>query len=200
MSEKKYSAGAVKFRFWFAEFRKISSLLQSGKSMHKIKELAEEDNIFSAATLMRSKQIFTTVSNRVTSIQDTLLNSFETSSIETQKLIVLISIMITEAMFFDFMNEVFKEKLIIGDYVLTEADMRVFFLNKQREDDKVKTWTDITLYRLSKTYKIYLTEAGLLEPGTGDRKIIKPLIDNQFKYMLESRNYYQYLKILTGTR
>jgi len=200
MSDKKYSAGAVKFSFWFPEFRKILSLLQSGKKIDDIKTLADNDNIFSAATPMRGKQIFTTVSKRVLSISDDLIKIFNNSTLETQKLIVLISLMKTETMFFDFMNELYREKLIVGDMVITDADIRVFFLNKQRENEKIAKWTDATLNRLGKTYKVYLTEAGLLERCIGDRKIIKPLLDAHFEYKLANSDYNQYLKILTGIR
>ena len=37
MNRKPYSAGAVKFSFWFIEFRKTVQLLAEGKSFSEIK-------------------------------------------------------------------------------------------------------------------------------------------------------------------
>jgi hypothetical protein len=54
MKRKEYSAGAVKLSFWFAEFRKVVTLLSSGKTIQEIKQLAANENLFSAATAMRS--------------------------------------------------------------------------------------------------------------------------------------------------
>ena len=41
MERKPYSAGAVKFSFWFMEFRKTVQLLNEGKSFADIKKLNE---------------------------------------------------------------------------------------------------------------------------------------------------------------
>lgn len=200
MQRKDYSAGAVKLSFWFNEFRKMVSLLRSGKAMSEIKTLVENDNIFSAATPLRSKQIYNTVSARVTSLKDRYYDIFEKSGMETQKLIALISIMNTDTLFFDFTNEVYREKLITGDTVLTDADVRVFFLDKQREHEKVAGWKDETLIRLRKCYKTYLAEAGLLERGVGDRKIIRPLVDDSLAALLSEGDMMPVLNVLTGTR
>jgi hypothetical protein len=200
MQRKEYSAGAVKLSFWFAEFRKVVSLLRSGKTMIDIKAIVVSDNIFSAATSMRSNQIFNTVSMRAASLQDGFLGLFENSRLETQKLIVLLSILETDTLFYDFMNDVYKEKLITGDMTLTDADIRIFFSHKQRESEKVSNWTDATLVRLKRCYKTYLTEAGLLERGIGDRRITKPLLDKALMRMLSDTGKNHVLKILTGTR
>jgi len=198
MQRKQYSAGAVKLSFWFSEFRKIVSLLQSGKSMDDIKVLAESDNIFSAATAMRSKQIYSTVSARVSELPDSYYDIFLKSTTDTQKLIVLISIMNTDTLFFDFMNEIFREKLITGDTVLTDMDLRVFFNNKQRESEKVAAWTDETITRLQKSYKVWLSEAGLLDHSIGDRKIVKPLVDTALAKLLSNSDMKPVLNIITG--
>lgn len=200
MQSKDYSAGAVKFSFWFAEFRKVISLLRSGKTIEEIKELAESDNIFSAATPLRSRQIFSTVSLRASGLPDAYYGVFENGTLETQKLIALIAIMNTDFLFFCFMNEVFREKLLTGDTVLTDADVRVFFMNKQRDSEKVAGWTDATLNRLQRCYKTYLAEAGLLERGSGDRKIIKPLVARDLIELIADGDMKPILNALTGAR
>jgi len=200
MQRKEYSAGAVKFSFWFAEYRKVISLLRSGKTINDIKELATSENIFSAATPMRSGQIFNTVSARVLSLPNEYYSLFENSSLETQKLIALIAVMESDSLFFDFMNDVYREKLITGDTIISDSDVRVFFAEKQLESEKVSGWTDATLDRLRKCYKTYLAEAGLLERGAGDWQIIKPLVDGELARLLTDTNKTQALNVLSGTR
>lgn len=200
MQIKEYSAGAVKFSFWFAEFRKMLSLLRGGKTVKEIKEIAANENIFSAVTSARGRQVFNTVSARARSLSNEYYNLFENSNLDTQKLIALVAVMETDALFFDFMNEVYHEKLITGDMTLTDADIRVFFTNKQRENAKVSVWTDGTFSRLRKCYKCYLTEAGLLERGTNERKIIKPLLDEKLIRLLTETGKEQTLHIFSGTR
>ena len=57
MERKPYSAGAVKFSFWFMEFRKTVQLLSEGKSFADIKKLNEETNIYGAPTKLRASVI-----------------------------------------------------------------------------------------------------------------------------------------------
>jgi len=176
------------------------SLLRSGKSIEEIKKLIETENLFSAATPLRSKQIFSTVATRVSGLSDRFFDKFSDSNVETQKLITLIAVMISDSLFFEFMNEVYREKMITSDTVLTDVDVRVFFTGKQRESEKVAAWTDETLDRLHRCYKRYLVEAGLLERGVGERKIIKPLVDSSLSALLSENDMKPILRVLTGSR
>lgn len=65
MNKKPYSAGAVKFSFWFIEFRKTVQLLAEGKSFSDIKLLNEQENIYSASTKARAQMIYSTVTARM---------------------------------------------------------------------------------------------------------------------------------------
>ena len=70
MERKPYSAGAVKFSFWFMEFRKTVQLLSEGKSFADIKKLNEETNIYGAPTKLRAQQIYSTVTARIKTFVD----------------------------------------------------------------------------------------------------------------------------------
>lgn len=70
MERKPYSAGAVKFSFWFMEFRKTVQLLSEGKSFADIKKLNEETNIYGAPTKLRAQQIYSTVTARIKTLPD----------------------------------------------------------------------------------------------------------------------------------
>ena len=67
VKRNKYSAGAVKFSFWFMEFRKEVQLLSSGKTFDDIKKLSEDENVFGASTPARAKMIYSTVTARINS-------------------------------------------------------------------------------------------------------------------------------------
>lgn len=70
MERKPYSAGAVKFSFWFMEFRKTVQLLSEGKSFADIKKLNEETNIYGAPTKLRAQQIYSTVTARIKTLDE----------------------------------------------------------------------------------------------------------------------------------
>ena len=200
MNRKEYSAGAVKHSFWFMEFRKVVSLRLEGKTWEEIKRLNEEENIFGAPTTLRATQIFNTVSARVKSMDDSFYPVFEACDLASQKLFALVAAMTYDVLFGEFVYEVVREKMIIGSNELAESDIRIFFNNKQQQDDKIAEWTDATLKRLGATYKSLLYEAGVTNKAKNVREIYKPLPDPAMeRWMMDQGMNYQ-LKAITGVR
>ena len=202
MKRKAYSAGAVKFSFWFLEFRKVVQLLASGKDYDEIKRLSEDENIFGAATPARAAMIYSTTTARAKSLDPSFIPLFMESDVTTQKLFTMTAVLAHDSLFFDFVYEVVREKLIIGNNELADSDIRVFFKNKQEQDEKVAKWQDYTLHRLGACYKTQLFEAGLLDgnKGADTRKIIKPILDPIFKHWLEDFGMGALAKAYEGVR
>ena len=200
VDKKRYSASAVKVSFWFAEFRKVMQMLDRGYGMSEIRELNLRENIFSASTPLRAKQIFQTVSGRVLALDADISALFLSSDLATQKLIALVAAMAYDELFFDFVYEVVREKMIMGNDQLTDSDIRVFFKEKQEQDESVARWTDATFVRLAKCYKTMLYEAGIINKDVGARIIIPPIVDPQLQGWLEDHGMTRYAKALTGER
>ena len=202
MKRNKYSAGAVKFSFWFMEFRKEVQLLSSGKTFDDIKSLSEDENVFGASTPARAKMIYSTVTARIKALEKSFYQLFMESDVSTQKLFSLAGTLAHDTLFFDFVYEVIREKLIIGNTTLTDADFSIFFKNKQEQHEEVAKLTEGTIKRLSKSYKTMLFEAGLLDDKTKgkDREIKRPILDPILKHWLEDYGYGQIAKALEGIR
>ena len=200
IKRKEYSAGMVKLSFWFAEFRKVIELLNGGKSLSEIKQINIAENIFGAPTQARAIQIFNTVSTRVQRLDSSFYTLFEKSDISNQKLIALIAVMEADSLFFDFVYEVYREKLILGVAELADSDLGIFFKNKQLQSEKVAKWMDYTLKRLGACYKTMLMEAGLIDQSTGTRNIIKPILDKTLEECLKVNEMEIILRALTGVR
>ena len=200
MNKKPYSAGAVKHSFWFMEFRKVVSLRAEGKTWNEIKQLNEDENIFGAPTPLRANQIWSTVSGRIKCLDDSFYPVFQSCDVSAQKLFALVAAMAYDTLFAEFVYEVIREKLIIGNNEYADSDIRIFFKNKQEQDDKVAKWTDVTTKRLGACYKTLLFEAGLTDKGKDLRKIFKPILDPAMERWLLDQNMEYYVKALTGVR
>lgn len=200
MERREYSAGAVKHSFWFMEFRKVVQLLSEGKTLDEIKKLNQEENIFGAPTVMRATQIFNTVSARIKMLDESFYQVFVTSEVSTQKLFNLVATMAYDTLFGEFVYEVIREKMIIGNDEFADSDIRVFFKNKQLQDEKVAEWTDATLKRLGACYKTLLYEAGMTDKGKECRKILKPILDPVMGNWLKDHDMEIMVKALTGVR
>lgn len=200
MERKEYSAGAVKMSFWFVEFRKVVHLLDEGKSMDEVKQLALNKNLFAAPTILRANQIFSTVSGRIKALDESFIPVFMTGDLATQKLVALIAAMAYDTLFFDFVYEVIREKLMLGSNELKGSDVRVFFKDKQQQNEKVAAWTDATLVRLGRCYKTMLYEAGVIDKAKSARKIFRPILDTELTRWLEKNDMAIYIKALTGVQ
>ena len=198
--EKEYSAGAVKFSFWFMEFKKVVRLLTEGKSYQEIKEVVENENLFAAATPARARQIYSTVTARIKSLDDSFYPIFLKGDLSTQKLFALTAALTHDRLFFDFVYEVIREKIIIGSNEYADRDIRIFFQNKQLQDEKVAKWTDETLNRLGRSYKTMLYEAGVTDKANGTRKILRPILDREMEQWLMAHHMELILKALTVVR
>ena len=202
MKRNKYSAGAVKFSFWFMEFRKEVQMLASGKSFDDIKKLSDEENIFVASTPARAKMIYSTVTARIKSLDESFYQLFLDSDISTQKLFALAGTLAHDTLFFDFVYEVLREKMIIGNNVLTDADFNIFFKNKQEQYEDVEKFTEATIKRLARSYKTMLFEAGILDDNNRatERQLLNPVLDPVLKHWLDDYGYGQIAKAMEGIR
>ena len=168
--------------------------------MTEIKAMNGAENLFSAPTPARSIQIFNAVSGRVKNLDRSFYPLFEQSDISTQKLIALIAVMQGDSLFFDFMYEAYREKLIVGVDELTDSDVAVFFRDKQLQSEIVAKWQDYTLHRLGTCYRTLLTEAGLMERTPKTRKILRPILDSNLEKCLMENGMEAVLHALTGVR
>lgn len=200
MERKEYSAGAVKFSFWFMEFRNEVKLLSEGKTFEEIKELCQKENIFAASTPERALQIYSTVTARIKALGDTFYDVFMNGDVSTQKLFALSAAMAHDTLFFDFVYEVIREKMIIGSNEYAESDLRIFFRDKQLQSEKVAKWTDATFSRLGRNYKTFLFEAGVTDKGKEVRKIFRPILEPDMERWLNDNDMKQIVNALSGVR
>ena len=117
-----------------------------------------------------------------------------------QKIFVLVSSLAYDSLFFEFVYEVIREKLILGADTLTDSDIRIFFKDKSLQDERVAKWTAATLKRLGAYYKTMLCEAGLLDKGKADRKIIRPVLSPTVEEWLSTYDMEVCVKALNGVR
>jgi hypothetical protein len=200
MNRKDYSAGAVKHTFWFMEFRKVVSLRLEGKTWEEIKQLNENENIFGTPTKLRATQIFNTVSARVKSLDDSFYPIFDACDLASQKLFALVATMTYDVLFGDLVYELVREKMIIGSNELADSDLRIFFKDKQQQNDKVAKWTEATIKKLMVTYKSMLFEAGVTNKAKDIREIYKPLPDPAMEGWMKEQGMTYQLKAIMGVR
>ena len=195
---EKYSSGIISESFWFVEFKKFLKLKYDGKSWEDIKELCLKENLLGISKGYRAKRIYGYLKNRIETIEDGMIYIFVNADLSTQKIIDLISVAKQNRLFFEFLYEVYREKVILGAIELTDSDVNIFFKNKQEQNEDIASWTDGTLKRLRRIYINFLTDTGLLTVSNRQRKITPPILDVTLENYLKDKGEIQILKAITG--
>lgn len=185
--------------FLYLELKKAASLYLQGFTLDHIRQKALNENIFLLNSENRIKEIASTVSERLGAIMDeVLLKKLSKGNLEASKQIALYAILKTDRLFFEFMQEVYRDKYLIRDYLITDKDFAIFFQRKAEQSQKVAEWKDYTFYKLKQVYKRILTEAGFVKKNKKDVEITRPLMEQELIEHLNEKGDGIYLQAMLG--
>jgi Putative inner membrane protein (DUF1819) len=160
--ELAYSATLTGASFLFLELKQVLKLKREGISDKEIKKKVIDENVFEYQITSSLKRIVPSVMRRANALDEELQQLVLNSPLEVGKIINLYAIMKTDKLFFEFMNEVVREKLDTNNYLLEKKDLNVFFTAKAEQDEKMAKWSELTLNKLKQVYIKILFEVGLL--------------------------------------
>ena len=193
-----YSAGLMSQSFLFLEFKKAVRLRQEGLDYDEIKKKCVEENLFGAAKEFRALRMAGYIITRLKAMDDTLVELFCASDLATQKLINLITILRTDRLFFEFVYEVYREKVILGVEYMEDADVNVFFTRKETQSELIAGWKDSTKKHLRSCYLNFMTDANLLTVIEKKKTITPPVLDIALERYLKANDEEVMVKALTG--
>lgn len=198
MEGYKYSAGLVSQSFWFLEFKTIVRLRQQGLDYKEIKKRCIEENLFGAANEYRTLRMTGYLITRVKEMDESMTDLFCSSDLAAQKLMNLVTILKKDRLFFEFVYEVYREKIILGIPIMEEADVNVFFTRKDAQSKSVAEWKESTKRHLRSCYLNFLTDANLLTVVDKKKTVTPPILDPELERYLKTKKEVAMLKALTG--
>lgn len=193
----KYSSGLVSESFWFVEMKDMLVELESGVDWDELKGKCLYENFYGGQKEYRANRIYGYLKNRILSLDQGLIKLFHNQQITSQKIINLMGIAKQNKLFFEFLYEVYREKLILGDNVIEMSQVNRFFTEKQRQDDVIASWKEGTLKRLGSNYLNYMSDAGLILISNKERKISRISLDYYLDEYLKANDYPMW-KIFNG--
>jgi len=182
-NELEYSATLTGASFMFYEFKQVVSLRFKGVNEQEIRLKVLSENLFQYQVSSSLKRSLPSVLRRVNILDEMLCQMVLEQSMDAGKLINLYAIMKTDRLFFEFMNEVIREKLESNHLLLEKKDLNLYFVSKAEQDEGVAGWTEQTVTKLKNVIQRILLESGILkDKKTGELSRI--LMDNQLKQHL----------------
>ena len=130
-----YNAGITSYALWFSEFKLCVSMYQEGNTLDDIKQASDNNNVLEMPSRDRAKRASRNLTKRLKILPENIINQFEFLDVNNQKLVALLSMMLTNRLLNEFVYEVYRNEIILGDRVLEEREMIEFITRKQMESE-----------------------------------------------------------------
>lgn len=193
-----YSATNMTVGLMNKELKLTAKLFESGLNIKEIRQISYEENIYQARSENFKKTITSILLNRASSLDKNLINMLSNANSELEKQIAIYSVMKTDRLFFEFMREIYSEKIINKEQKIYSKDIERFMDIKREQSEKINSWKSTTTNRLRSSYVGMLYESGFAKKNNGYIEIVTPIIDYKLEQHLKGINEKFYLDIMTG--
>lgn len=192
-----YSAGMVSQVFAFVETKQTAELMAAGMSKEEIKEKVQDENLYQLKNETRLGRTFNYVYNRLASLPKGAVELLLKVDNENAKLLTLIGIMNTDKLFFEFVYEIYRGKVILGEKTIEDRDINGFFDDKAAQSDEVAGWSESGIKKLKNCYIKNLADAGLIE-STKTKVIKHALVNYRIEELLHNSGMDAYINAIKG--
>ena len=197
--EQQYFSNLTREPYFYYELKQVAKLTLAGFSPVEIRTKIKDENLFQCTTNKGINRLLSATHKRVVVLDEIMLNLLVHGSLHTSKLVALIAIMKTNRLFLEFIEEVYLEKLQLGEQELEPKDFRIFLNNKAEQSPKVAGWQGSTLRKLSQVYSKILFEAGLIN-NTHKKMLTPPIIEEELLVHLRKIGDHRLINAMTGGR
>ncbi|OOB75061.1 hypothetical protein AXF41_01815 [Clostridium haemolyticum] len=154
-----------------------------------------EENLFQYKFKSSISRRLSPLIKRVNSIDDNLLNMLLEDPLGYGVIINIYTIMKNDRLFFEFMDEVIREKIEYNYGFIEKKDINIFFTAKSEQSEVVAGWSEQTIAKLKQVIFKILSEVGMIEDiKTG--KINRLLMPIELKDYLLSIGEKKYIKAM----
>ena len=188
MINEKYLARIVKSPTFFREVIEVGRLKLEGFEGKELKTKLIDENILKITPARRNKEISAAVLIRVNALNEKELLLLANGSVMDKKQMVMLSIIKTERIVREFINEVYLEKLELKQTIIEDVDFNIFFRRKQEDEEAVAKFQDITIKKMKQIIKKILKELEFVKVDGKIFELLPPFVSNEFLRAIEAEN------------
>lgn len=192
----KYTSNIKDMGLLAKELMHACELSAQGMSFDEIVADSEENNIFQVNTERRRRELAACVIKRMKYLDERTIQEVAQGTISLASIISVYSILKTNPLMFDFMNEVYKEKAELMINRITDADINQFMDCKAQEIEIVANWKEDNREKVKGAIRNILVEAGLLRDMGSFYMILTPVLTNDIVLHLQEVDGDIYLRAM----
>jgi hypothetical protein len=187
----KYSLSFTAASFRLHDFLRLAIEIQYSNGIINIKDINAE-KILSKGNERTSSREMAEFIKRYNSLTDSQKSILIDGNIDEQKNITFLGILKSNSFIKDFVLEVARDKLMVFDFVLSDADFKSFVNRKSELHQELDEFADSTIDKARQTLFKILADAGLID-NIKSRNIIQPWLSQRVINSIVADNY-EYLK------
>ena len=196
MIDQLYSTSLTGAGFRFFEFKLVVNLIEKGLTDDEIRRKVLEGNLFQEKT-SSTKRSFPYILKRARVLDNQLRQYILNEPTQMAKQVNFYAIMKTDLLFYEFMDEVIKSKLLDNDLIYEKKDINIFFKEKSDSNEQLAAWSESTLKRLKSSYNRLLLEMGYLSE-LSSTDLIPLQVDDMLRDHLVKIGDQEYVEAMEG--
>lgn len=193
-----YNVGLTGESFLYNETKIMAKMILEGENVENLKKRNIKENLMQHKATGSLSRVNGPVFRRISVLDEKLLQEFIKPDLDTSKFILLYAIMKTDKLVFDFVNEVYKEKLILKKEYVYKYEFDKFYEEKILFSEKLKNASDSSKNKIKQVIFKILVDAGLLKKEKDKFKVVRPLLKQWFIDFLEAKGDKEYVLALKG--
>lgn len=163
MDNRVYSGKLTGESFLLYELKIVAKLKKEGYTDKEIRKMVLEENLFQYKFTSSISRRLTPLIQRINLLDEKLIDRLIEDPLGDGIVINLYSIMKNDRLFFEFMNEVMKEKLKSNNEVLEKKDINIFIEIKIEQNEDIASWSEATINKIKQVIRKILIEAKVVE-------------------------------------
>lgn len=193
-----YSVGLTAEPFLYQETKLMAEFILNGEEPEKLKKRNLEENLMKHKSINSLSRVNSPIFRRLKVLDEELLRNFVNSDLDSSRFILLYAIMKTDRLVNEFINEIYKDKIMLRKEYIEKYEFDMFYESKAQKSEKLYKASESSKYKLRQVMFKILVDAGLLKKEKENFKIIKPLVNQQLIDMLDQRGDKEYIMAIKG--
>ncbi len=194
----KYRTALMNRPFMNIESKRIAEMMLQGKSEEERRYEAVELNAIQMPSLDRRKTSYKEISHRLSFLDDFLLEKFMNSDADTAKAILAYAILQADQLYYEFMREIYLEKILLLQKDLAKKEVINFLYKKAEQSEVVAKWADNTKERLAVGFIQMMRESGFILSNHEEHQVKRPFINQSVGEYLRKNGIKPIEEIMLG--
>ena len=194
----KYRTALMNRPFMYIESKRIAEMMLQGKTEEERRYEAIELNAIQMPSLDRRKTSYKEISHRLSFLDEFLLEKFMNSDADTSKAILAYAILQVDQLYYEFMREIYLEKILLLQKDLAKKEVINFLYKKAEQSEVVAKWADNTKERLASGFIQMMRESSFIVSNHEEHQVKRPLINQSVGEYLRKNGIKPIVEIMLG--